>query len=159
MWPDQLFGASTPGEDQRSSTSSFIFRGALDDTDSYRFRTWWTLTCNFGNIQPLDFDKSAIRRRMMPALDLKERKKCKRVYSLVSRPEFNYPHQSQPFNIYGLKGPSGSSIVYARTDHITAKNSYCPEKHGNSPEKQWLLHKGAYPLLSPNAMDVLEHIH
>ncbi|KIH46548.1 hypothetical protein ANCDUO_23399 [Ancylostoma duodenale] len=37
-------------------------------------RTWWTLTCNFGNIQPLDFDKSAIRRRMMPALDLKERK-------------------------------------------------------------------------------------
>ncbi|XGW05957.1 hypothetical protein V3C99_016369 [Haemonchus contortus] len=37
-------------------------------------QTWWTLTCNFGNIQPLDFDKSAIRRRMMPALDLKERK-------------------------------------------------------------------------------------
>ncbi|VDM56476.1 unnamed protein product [Angiostrongylus costaricensis] len=37
-------------------------------------QTWWTLTCSFGNIQPLDFDKSAIRRRMMPALDLKERK-------------------------------------------------------------------------------------
>ncbi|KAJ1370530.1 FEZ-like protein [Parelaphostrongylus tenuis] len=37
-------------------------------------QTWWTLTCSFGNIQPLDFDKSAIRRRMMPALDLQERK-------------------------------------------------------------------------------------
>uniref|UniRef100_A0A1I7XII6 FEZ-like protein n=1 Tax=Heterorhabditis bacteriophora TaxID=37862 RepID=A0A1I7XII6_HETBA len=37
-------------------------------------QTWWTLTGNFGNIQPLDFDKSSIRRYMMPALDLKERK-------------------------------------------------------------------------------------
>ncbi|VDO45069.1 unnamed protein product [Haemonchus placei] len=48
-------------------------------------QTWWTLTCNFGNIQPLDFDKSAIRRRMMPALDLKERKVRFRDFVLIFR--------------------------------------------------------------------------
>ncbi|CAI4224649.1 unnamed protein product [Auanema sp. JU1783] len=36
-------------------------------------QTWWTLTGNFGNIQPLDFHKSAIRKHMLPALDLQDR--------------------------------------------------------------------------------------
>ncbi|CAD6192449.1 unnamed protein product [Caenorhabditis auriculariae] len=36
-------------------------------------QTWWTLTGNFGNIQPLDFDKSAICKKMLPSLDLREK--------------------------------------------------------------------------------------
>lgn len=35
-----------------------------------KFRFWWTLTGNFGNLPPIDFDQSVIRRRQLAALDL-----------------------------------------------------------------------------------------
>ena len=38
-----------------------------------RCRMWWTLTGNFGNMLPLDFNKSQVRAHQLPSLNLDDR--------------------------------------------------------------------------------------